>query len=91
MAEANLAADRHKKLIEGGWERRFTAEEPRLTEMKESYESLGLEVLLEPGAADEGQECRGCFDLEGFQDRYKSIYTRGRQGAGKNDSEEFFE
>lgn len=91
MAEANQAADRHKKLIEAGWERRFTAEEPRLTEMTESYESLGLEVLVEPGAADEGQECRGCFDLEGFQDRYKTIYTRGRQGAEKNDSEEFFE
>ena len=31
-----------------GWEKRFIADEPRLSEMKELYESIGFDVLLEP-------------------------------------------
>jgi hypothetical protein len=82
------ALERHKKLINGGWVRRFTAEEPRLSEMKEFYESLGLKVRVVAGIPDEGQECRSCFDLEGFETRYRTIYTKGeptREQSGSGD------
>jgi hypothetical protein len=70
--------ERHRKLIDEGWTRRFTAEEPRLSEMKELYESLGLEALITSALPEEGQECSGCFDMPEFEDRYKTIYTRGK-------------
>lgn len=74
------AQERHKRLVEQGWVRRFTADEPRLSEMKQFYESMGLEVLMETGTPEESQECRSCFDLEGFDERHKTIYTRGEFG-----------
>jgi hypothetical protein len=69
-------AERHKRLMEAGWIRRFIAEEPRLTEMKAMYESMGLEVRIESGAPGDTEECRTCFNVEGFERRYKTIYTR---------------
>jgi hypothetical protein len=71
------ALEHHRKLVEKGWIRRFTAEEPRLSEMKELYESLGLEVIVTSATPEEAQECADCFDTPEFQDRYKTIYTRG--------------
>lgn len=85
------ALERHKKLVEEGWVRRFTAEEPRLSEMKQFYESLGLEVLVEAGMPEEDQECRSCFDLEGFQERYKTIYTRGDEPQTQGGADDLFE
>jgi hypothetical protein len=67
-----------KKLADEGWVRRFTAEEPRLSEMKELYESLGFEVREETALPEESQDCRSCFDVSGFNDRYKTIFTRGK-------------
>ena len=72
------ALERHKRLIAAGWTRRFTAEEPRLSEMKDLYESLGLEVLATSATPEEGQECADCLDIPGFEGRYKTIYTRGK-------------
>jgi hypothetical protein len=66
-----------KRLADEGWVRRFTAEEPRLSEMKELYESLGFEVREEAALPEERQDCRSCFDVGGFNDRYKTIFTRG--------------
>jgi len=71
-----------KKLIEEGWQRRFIASEPRLSEMIEMYKDTGFKVHLEPVLAveesEEGavecQTCRICF--EGAEDQYKVIYTR---------------
>lgn len=60
-----------------GWVRQFTADEPRLTEAVELYDSLGLEVHLEPVAPDEVTECQLCFAVDG--DRYKTIYTRPKR------------
>lgn len=88
--DRSQAIQRHKELTEQGWVRRFTAEEPRLSEMKEFYESLGMEVLLETGLPEEGQECTGCFEIEGFQDRLKTIYTR-EQGSAGGEGQELFE
>ena len=75
-----------------GWTRQFLAGEPRLSEAVELYKQLGLEVHLEPVSSD--SECKGCADnmgesecracFEGYEDRYKIIYTRparNRQGS----------
>ena len=58
------------------------AEEPRLSEIKGLYESIGFDVLLEPlppreelAACVEGG-CTAC--LEADPDRYRTIYTRPR-------------
>lgn len=71
---------REEELVSQGWEKRFLADEPRLSEMKELYESIGFEVLLEPlppkeelsGCAESG--CTACLDLDPA--RYRTIYTR---------------
>ena len=71
---------REEELIDLGWENRFIADEPRLSEMKELYESIGFDVLIEPlppkeelaNCADSG--CTACMDLD--PDRYRTIYTR---------------
>jgi hypothetical protein len=81
----------HEKLVGEGWLRRFTAEEPRLSEMREFYESLGLEVRAEAFVAEEGQACQSCFDVEGFGDRYKTLYTRGEESDGKSKSDDLFD
>jgi len=91
MVDAKLETNRHRELTEEGWERRFTAEDPRLTEMKQLYESMGLEVLVEPGSAEEGQECGRCFDLKGFEGRYKTIFTRCRPSSDNSRSDELFD
>jgi hypothetical protein len=56
--------------------------------MKASYEALGYEVRIEPYVPDDDEECTSCFTLEGFSDKYKTIYTRGEprdKGAGAED------
>jgi hypothetical protein len=71
---------REEELASRGWEKRFMADEPRLSEMKELYESIGFEVLLEPlppkeelaACAREG--CTACLDVD--PERYRIIYTR---------------
>jgi len=73
-----IESSRQKELEREGWVRQFTADEPRLSEAVELYESLGLEVHLEPVTPDESaEECQICFQ-EG--DGYKTIYTRPKQG-----------
>lgn len=72
-------------LVRNGWTRQFTASEPRLSEAVAAYEEAGFEVRLEPlppSSREEkegGGECRICF--EGFEDRYRVIYTRPRSPA----------
>jgi hypothetical protein len=83
------AAERHRRLTADGWIRRFTAEEPRLSEMKEYYSSLGLEVHIEQGAVGDDEQCRSCFDAEGFESQYQTIYTRGDSSGGKANDDLF--
>jgi hypothetical protein len=64
---------REEKLRKEGWEKRFTADDPRLSEAVETYEELGFEVHLEP-VDTSSEECTSCLTL--FSDRYKTIYTR---------------
>jgi hypothetical protein len=74
---------REEELIGLGWEKRFVADEPRLSEMTELYASIGFDVLLEPlpgkeelAACSEGG-CTACLDLD--PDRYRTIYTRTKR------------
>jgi hypothetical protein len=77
---------REEELIKAGWERKFVSMEPRMSEMAELYESLGLEVLLEPlppkgeitdkGSCESGG-CTVCFDAD--REKYRIIFTRPRK------------
>lgn len=73
------------KLESEGWEKKFVACEPRLSEAVEVYEEAGFEVHLEPlpkepecttcnGEEAKTGDCRICF--EGVEDMFKIIYIR---------------
>jgi hypothetical protein len=64
---------REETLKREGWKKRFTTDEPRLSEMIEEYKELGFEVLLEP-VDTSSEECTSCITAS--SDRYKTIYTR---------------
>lgn len=66
---------REEELKKEGWEKRFTMDEPRLSEMVEQYRELGFEVLLEPIDTD-SEECTICLKDTKFSHRYQTIYTR---------------
>jgi hypothetical protein len=85
---------REEELVKAGWERRFLACEPRLSEMLELYQSIGFEVLLEPlptkeelseegGCTDQG--CTACLDVD--PDRYRIIFTRAKGNMAELDQE----
>ena len=59
-----------------GWTRRFTASEPRLSEMADLYRSLGLEVRLGEATPEPGQDCLACGD----DPSVRTIYTRPLTG-----------
>ena len=73
---------REEELIADGWERRFIACEPRLSEMVATYKEIGFEVLVEPlpskdemdQAGCEESGCTACFDVD--PERYRIIFTR---------------
>jgi len=73
--------EKEKVLIEKGWERRFIACEPKLSEVIEMYREIGFEIHLEPLPSKDGgseiceqDECTACFDLD--RERYRIIFTR---------------
>jgi hypothetical protein len=66
---------RELELRKQGWEKRFTMDEPRLSEMAEQYRELGFEILLEP-VDTSSEECTTCLKDPVFSNRYKTIYTR---------------
>ena len=67
-----------EKLINDGWEKKATYDDPRLTEMVETYEEIDLEVHLEPFNAENEDGCTSCMQL--FPDQFKTIYTRQKSG-----------
>lgn len=79
---------REDELIKAGWERRFIACEPRLSEIVEMYEEIGLKVHLEPLPTKEEMETEGtkactdrgctvCFDVD--RERYRIIFTKSTE------------
>ena len=77
---------KEEELTNEGWEKRFIADEPRLSEMVQMYEETGFEVHLESISAvevpddgdEECQQCRICF--EGADNQHKVIFTRPKGG-----------
>jgi hypothetical protein len=67
---------REEELKKEGWEKRFTMDEPRLSEAVELYKGIGFEVLIEP-VDTTSEECTSC--LTAMSDRYKTIYTRPKK------------
>ncbi len=65
---------RHEELESQGWERRTTYDEPRLSEIAQMYEEMGLEVHIEPFHPDEEPGCTAC--MKANPELYKTIYTR---------------
>ena len=70
---------REEELRKEGWEKRFTIDEPRLSEMVGQYKEVGFEVLLEP-VDTSSEECTRCIST--FHNRYQTIYTRQRRDRG---------
>lgn len=68
--------DREDELKKEGWEKRFTIDEPRLSEMANEYRELGFEVLIEPFEA-ETLQCSNCYKTSTQQ--YKTIYIRKKK------------
>ena len=67
---------REEALKKEGWEKRFTIDEPRLSEMAGQYRELGFEVLIDP-IGTSSEDCTRCLPI--MRDRYKTIYTRRKE------------
>ena len=65
---------RQEELIRQGWERQSTYDEPRLSEMVDTYREIGLEVHLEPFDPNQETGCASC--MAAMPENYKTIYTR---------------
>ncbi|HAR95289.1 MAG TPA: hypothetical protein DCR97_04920 [Deltaproteobacteria bacterium] len=82
--------EREAILKDQGWEKRFIACEPRLSEAVELYRSIGFDVLLEPLPGEKGLHkgdcsatgCTACFEAD--RERYRIIFTRARKGEGQH-------
>jgi hypothetical protein len=61
-----------------GWKRMNTYDEPRLSELVESYRELGYEVHLEPFHPEEDEDCTECLAAE--PERFRTIYIRNILG-----------
>jgi hypothetical protein len=67
------------ELAAQGYKRCFIADEPRLSEAVETYEELGLEVLLVQ-VTEQDAECTECMKLA--PERFWVIHTRPRPEGG---------
>jgi hypothetical protein len=74
-----------EKLIKEGWQKQATYDDPRLSEMAEMYQEIGLEIHLEPFNAENETGCTGCMQL--MPDLFKTIYTRRKAGQGMTNDE----
>lgn len=70
---------REEELVSQGWTKQFCATGPRIQEATELYESMGLEVHLEPLRAED-LGCSECFQAPcGSLGDCSVIYTRPRK------------
>ena len=84
MDKANSSIE---NLNKKGWTRRFSANEPRLSESVDVYKEAGFDVWLEPlpekdecetcNIEESDDSCQVCF--EGVKDQYKIIFTRPKK------------
>ena len=69
-----------EKLKTAGWEKQFTCGEPRLTEAKQLYETMGREVHLEPlseNAQPMGANCDDCYIS--CSNEMQKIWTKSKE------------
>jgi len=65
-------------LIQKGWLKRTTIDEPRLSEIIEEYKSLGFEVHVEPvEPCDFNEKCRKCYETK--KEKLKTVYIRKKK------------
>jgi hypothetical protein len=74
--------DLRRRLLEEGWEERFSASGPRLQETADYYRSLGYEVRIEDPADVAGEgSCTTCFAQPLADGPAGVIFTRGSAGS----------
>ncbi len=79
-----VAGEQEAQLLADGWTKRTTIDEPRLSELVETYAALGYEVkVLEPNG---GGECTACIE-EAPSRNYATIWLRKRAGANAGPDE----
>ena len=66
-----------ERLKEEGWTKRTVTDEPRLSELVDLYEEIGLEVKVVPALPADFDGCSVC--LEAGEDKYKTIFTRPKR------------
>lgn len=65
---------REAELIDAGWTKQVTLDEPRLSDVIEMYEEIDLEIHLEPFDPAGESGCTQC--MQQSPENYKTIYTR---------------
>ena len=78
---------REAALIAQGWEKKTTIDEPRLSELVQTYRRIGCEVHLEPFDPAQQPDCSEC--LAKAPEAYKTIYVRKRENGGAADEQPF--
>ena len=73
---------REEELISQGWEKQSTNDEPRLSELVETYKEIGFEIHLEPFNPDEEPGCTECMKIS--PDIYKTIYIKKKSPEDQN-------
>ena len=65
---------RTEELIQQGWQKLSTYDEPRLSEIIATYKEIGFEVHLDPFDPSLENGCNEC--MKAAPERYKTVYTR---------------
>ncbi|MEW6260707.1 MAG: hypothetical protein AB1547_12495 [Thermodesulfobacteriota bacterium] len=70
------APDRRRKWIDQGWEKQGSFDEPRLSDVVETYREMGFEVRLEPydPSLDAEGGCTVCMNAAA--ERFRTVFTR---------------
>lgn len=74
----------HDALLDEGWQRQTTIDEPRLSELAENYRGLGYEVLIVHAGATAG--CGECYKGGGVA----TLYIRRQVDAALDGDDELF-
>jgi len=61
-------------LVQEGWERQNTLDEPHLSEVAELYREIGFEVRIEPFDPDRESGCTEC--MKASAEKFQTIYIR---------------
>jgi len=70
---------RDVELTKEGWIKQSTLDEPRLSEVVQTYREIGFEVLLEPFRPEDENSCAEC--MKESPEDYQIVYTRKSKGS----------